>query len=385
MRPGARVAAAIEILDQVSAGMPVEQALTRWARSSRFAGSKDRAAVRDHVFDVVRHWRSAAALGGGEDGRARMIGQLRAAGADLSALFDGVGHAPAPLSDHERDAGAAPSSRAAVLDLPDWLLPRFDASLGADADRTAQMLRARAPVTLRVNAARASVADAQKSLSEESIETVVNPRATTALTIVEGARRLRQSAPFTTGLVELQDAASQAAVAHISGTGRLLDYCAGGGGKALALAAAGWQVTAHDAEPDRMRDLSSRAARGRHDIAVSEPGQIPQHSPFDAVLCDAPCSGSGTWRRAPEAKWRLTDERLTELTQIQASILDTAQAFVAPGGALYYATCSVLAEENAAQVSAFVARNPSWGCDVQWHWPVDDWGDGFYLARLLRA
>ncbi|WP_299686633.1 RsmB/NOP family class I SAM-dependent RNA methyltransferase [uncultured Tateyamaria sp.] len=385
MTPGARVAAAIEILDHIAGGTPAEQALTRWARASRYAGSKDRAAVRDHVFDVLRHWRSAAAYGGGETGRARMIGRLRDAGADLATLFDGNGHAPAPVTKAETGSGAAPTSRAETLDLPDWLLERFDASLGADTDRTARALQRRAPVTLRVNASRGTVADAVHSLADAGVQTIANPRADSALTIEAGERKLRNSDAYTNGLVELQDAASQAAVAQIAGSGRVLDYCAGGGGKALALAAAGWTVTAHDADPSRMRDLPARATRGGHDLHLSEPSELTQMGRFDAVLCDAPCSGAGTWRRAPEAKWRLTPDRLAELTTVQAQILDTAQVYVTPGGALYYATCSVLVEENAAQSAAFVARNPEWRLDADWHWPVDDWGDGFYLARLLRA
>ncbi|MEO1365008.1 MAG: RsmB/NOP family class I SAM-dependent RNA methyltransferase, partial [Pseudomonadota bacterium] len=306
MTPGARVAAAIEVLDHVGTGTPVEQALTRWARSSRYAGSKDRAAVRDHVYDVMRQWRSAAALGGGESGRARMIGRLRAAGADLDALFNGQGHAPTPLTEAEVDCGAAPDTRAAALDMPDWLLERFDASLGADAERTALALRDRAPVSVRVNIGRGSVEDALHALAVDAVTAHPNPRAATALTLQEGARRLRAAKAYVSGLVELQDAASQAAVALITGQGRVLDFCAGGGGKALALAAQGWDVTAHDAKPARMRDLPARAARGGHDIRIVTTQELADLPPFDVVLCDAPCSGSGTWRRAPQAKWDLT-------------------------------------------------------------------------------
>ncbi len=385
MTPGARVAAAIDILDQINDGDAAEQALTRWARASRFAGSKDRAAVRDHVFDVLRHWRSAAAYGGGMSGRARMIGRLRDAGADLDALFDGNGHSPDPLTDAERTAGAAPIERADELDLPDWLLARFDESLGPAADSAAQALKTRAPVTLRVNLAKATVAEAAALLNRDGVETRVNPRAQTALTVRAGERKVRGAKAYMSGLVELQDAASQAAMAHVTGQGRILDYCAGGGGKSLILAAAGWNVTAHDASPARMRDLPARAERGGHDIRISETLALGDLEPFDTVLCDAPCSGAGTWRRTPEAKWRLTPERLSELTDLQGAILDAASGHVAAGGALYYATCSVLLEENAAQVSAFLARNPDWRCDEDWHWPIDAWGDGFYLARLLRA
>ncbi|MEM8579452.1 MAG: RsmB/NOP family class I SAM-dependent RNA methyltransferase, partial [Pseudomonadota bacterium] len=146
MTPGARVAAAIEVLDRIAAGDAPEAALTRWARASRFAGSKDRAAVRDHVFDVVRTWRSSAALGGAETGRGRMIGLARRAGLPLDDLFSGEGHAPAPLSAAERAAGKAPDNLAAAWDLPDWLLPLWQESLGDGAEAAARASQARAPV-----------------------------------------------------------------------------------------------------------------------------------------------------------------------------------------------------------------------------------------------
>ncbi|MEL7166822.1 MAG: RsmB/NOP family class I SAM-dependent RNA methyltransferase [Pseudomonadota bacterium] len=381
MTPGARVAAAIEILDRIADGAPAEQALTRWARASRFAGSGDRAAVRDHVFDVLRHWRSDAARGGGETGRARLIGRCRAAGLDLDALFSGQGHAPSPLSDAERNAGRVPEPGGEACDLPDWLVPEFETALGPTWTRAARALQTRAPVSLRVNLARCDVTTACESLAADGIDVRRNARAGTVLTVCEGARKLRRSTAFQDGLVELQDAASQAAVALIAGSGRLLDYCAGGGGKALALAARGWDVTAHDADPARMTDLPNRAQRGGHTITVTE---APEGK-FDAVLCDAPCSGSGTWRRTPEAKWRLAPERLTELTALQVDIMVRAQTHVAPGGALYYATCSVLTRENVDTVARFCAAHTDWALDQAWTWPVDDDGDGFFFARLKRS
>lgn len=384
MTPGARVAAAISILDEISAGMPAEQALTRWARASRFAGSKDRAAVRDHVFDVLRHWRSDAVRGGAETGRGRMIGRLRACGVDPATLFDGAGYGPSALSPAEQQAGAEPQDTATLWDMPDWLIPHVQRSLGADAERTALALTQRAPVTLRVNTARSDRGAARAALTAEGIETVPNERASTALTVTSGARRLRNSEAYRAGLVELQDAASQAAVANLPGQGRALDYCAGGGGKALALATQGWQVTAHDAAPERMRDLPERAARGGHDIAICPPGDLKEGDRYDLVFCDAPCSGSGTWRRAPEGKWALTPERLAELVEIQADILRVAVRHVAPGGTLAYATCSVLDVENSAQITRFLEAHPDWQQVKVLSWPVDALGDGFFCAHLTR-
>ncbi|MEL7133430.1 MAG: RsmB/NOP family class I SAM-dependent RNA methyltransferase [Pseudomonadota bacterium] len=384
MTPGARVAAAIEILDQIDAGQPAEQALTRWARASRFAGSKDRAAVRDHVFDVLRHWRSDAVRGGGQTGRARMIGRLRGQEMDPDTLFTGDGHAPARLSDAERGAGAPPTSIGDRWDLPEWLVPQFEQSLGQDAARTALALTARAPVTLRVNLVKSTREGAREALARDGIHTVENPRAHTALTVREGARRVRNAQPYLSGEVDIQDAASQAAVAAHMGPGRALDLCAGGGGKALALAAQGWSVTASDIDADRMRDLPARAARGGHKIRVCPTEALSDAGAYDLVFVDAPCSGSGTWRRAPHAKWVLSPDQLAALVATQRDILASAARHVAPGGTLAYATCSVLQCENEAQVAAFLEAQPGFAKAHEQKWSVDDWGDGFFTAHLTR-
>ncbi|APZ54840.1 RsmB/NOP family class I SAM-dependent RNA methyltransferase [Salipiger abyssi] len=382
MTPAARIAAAAGILDEIAGGRAAEQALLRWARASRFAGSKDRAAVRDHVFDALRRWRSAAALGGGESGRARMLGLLRQAGTDPDTLFTGAGHAPAPLSVAERAAGSVPEG-AEALDLPDWLWPLWSASLGEEAAQAAEELRHRAPVFLRVNSLRATCDSARAALAEEGIATRPHPLAETALEVTEGARGVARSRAFTEGLVELQDAASQAVVAALplAPGMRLLDYCAGGGGKALAMAAriAG-PVAAHDANPARMSDLPARAARAGAEISrIADP-----KGPYDLVLCDAPCSGSGSWRRAPEGKWRLTEAGLDDLCRTQAQILTAAAALVAPGGTLAYATCSMLTPENGAQVADFLAGHPGWTLGSEHQFLPRDGGDGFYLACLTR-
>jgi 16S rRNA (cytosine967-C5)-methyltransferase len=380
MTPGARVAAAIEIIDAIEAGQAAEQALTRWARNSRFAGSKDRAAVRDHVFDALRHWRSDSARGGGTTGRARMIGRMRSTGIDPDEFFTGIGHAPPPLRDGERIDAKVEGN--ATWDLPDWLITAFQDSLGDAAEATAHALTARAPITLRVNTSRSDVTKAREILARDDIVAMPNTRAATALSVTDGARKLRTSRAYADGLVELQDASSQAAVNGLTGQGRALDFCAGGGGKALALAAAGWDVTAHDIDPRRMRDLPDRAARGGHKLTVRPPDELSGTGTFDLVFCDAPCSGSGTWRRTPEAKWNLTQDRLLALLDMQAQVLDAAVPFVGDKGLLVYATCSLLRSENDDQVAAFLDRHPDWKLKFCQHWPVDQSGDGFYVAHL---
>ena len=385
MTPGARIAAAIEVLDDMVEGLAAEQALTRWARRSRFAGSKDRAAVRDHVFDVLRRRRTAAHLGQGSDGRALMIGILRAQGHDPEMYFSGEGYGPAVLSEVEQEVPPPSPDAATRWELPDWLIPLFQSALGPRAEETAIALQDRAPVTLRVNSLKADANLAQQMLTDAAVTTINNPLAPTALTVTDGARKIRNSAPYLDGAVELQDAASQAVVGALPGGRRVLDYCAGGGGKALALAAdPAREVFAHDIDPRRMNDLPQRAARAGATVTLLETTELAEHPPFDIVLCDAPCSGSGAWRRSAEGKWTFTPMRLAELTGIQDSILDDAASLTAPRGTLVYATCSVLSDENEARVDAFLERNPDWQVTFSRRFNVDTHGDGFFTAHLKR-
>ncbi len=385
MTPGARIQAAAEVLDEILGGVAAEKALTGWARRSRFAGSKDRAAVRDHVFQALRCRRSYACLGGAETGRALMLGAVRSEGRDPTEVFTGEGHAPSALSEAEAVAGRAPEALGDRFDLPDWMIPYFEGALGANWGDTAKALTERAPVVLRVNLCKASVEQALRALAEEGIEVERAEVAEAALVVREGARRVAGSRAYGEGLVELQDGSSQAAMECLSVPegARVLDYCAGGGGKTLALAArAEAEWFAHDAAPQRMRDLPERAKRAGISVTLLEhPGRA---GPYDLVLCDVPCSGSGTWRRSPDAKWRLTPKSLAELTKTQAKILKQASALVSDGGRLAYATCSVFREENEAQIAAFVTGYPAWRQEAVYRWPVSTQGDGFFLAILTR-
>ena len=381
MTPAARLSAAIEILDRVLAGAPAEQVLTNWARASRFAGSGDRHAVRDLVYDALRCRRSFAALGGAETGRGLILGGLRSAGVDPETLFTGEGHAPAPLS--SADIGQAPTGFAA-LDIPDWLASQMRQDLGDAFEAVAEALRHRAPVILRANLARGSRASARAALAEAGIEAEPHPLSPTALLVTAGARRVSASEPYTGGLVELQDAASQAVVdaLPLADGMRVLDYCAGGGGKSLAMAArARVKLLAHDSDPRRMRDLPARAKRAgiKVEVLPGAPSGL-----FDLVLADAPCSGSGSWRRAPEGKWALTPQRLQDLRNIQSEILDKASALVQPRGWFAYATCSLLNAENRDQIDAFLARTGKWSLQRELRLTPIDGADGFYLALLQR-
>ncbi len=386
MTPAARIQAAIDILDKILAGAPAEKALTGWARRSRYAGSKDRAGVRDHVFDALRCKRSFAALGGAETGRGLMIGAVRASDGDLETLFSGAKHAPEKVRDEE--VGRPFASDAERYDIADWLWPEFTRSLQQETVSAAKALQHRAPVHLRVNLLRGDVPRAIRELAAEDIVVQSHSACETALEVIGGQRRIAQSRAYLDGLVELQDAASQAVVASLKlrpGM-RVLDYCAGGGGKTLAMAACeGIEVFAHDFAPERMRDLPKRAERAGAKVNILSASQITKLGPFDLVLVDAPCSGSGSWRRAPAGKWALTEGRLQELTATQYEILDRTSDMVARGGVLAYATCSMLDVENQGPVDSFLKANSDWSLAFQKSWLVSGGADGFFTAHLTRG
>jgi 16S rRNA (cytosine967-C5)-methyltransferase len=206
----------------------------------------------------------------------------------------------------------------------------------------------------------------------------------TALEVIDNHRKISQSQCYIDGLVELQDLSSQAVVQalplapHL----RVLDFCAGGGGKTLAMAAhVTGPVFAHDTNPGRMTDLPLRAARARARVTIiKHPAGM-----YDLVLADAPCSGSGSWRRDPAGKWALTRERQTQILLLQAQVLDAACRHVAPHGVLAYATCSLLQAENQGAVDGFLQRHSGWRQTFQHQWTPLSGGDGFFLALLVRV
>ena len=382
MLPAARISAAIEVLDRVLGGTPLEPALTNWGRANRFAGSGDRAAIRDLVFDAWRCKRSYATLGGGETGRGLMLGRLRAAGDDAALVFTGIGHAPAALvaaddPQHANDLDA--------LDCPGWLAPRLQQSLGDRFAAVMQALQHRAPVFLRVNLARATRDSVIEMLAADGIIAAPHLLARSSLKVITSSRKILTTKPYLDGLVELQDVASQAVVEDIPAKSgqKILDFCAGGGGKTLALAARlNSHVWAYDAAPARMHDLPDRAKRAGAKIGIlTDPAQ---HAPYDVVLVDAPCSGSGSWRRDPAGKWALSEARLADLVQLQADVLNKAALLVAHDGVLAYVTCSLIAEENQDQIARFLLQETAWQQASTRHLTPLDGGDGFFLSILTR-
>jgi 16S rRNA (cytosine967-C5)-methyltransferase len=395
MIPAARVQAAIELLDQIIAaaagqGAAADTIIQRYFKERRYAGSKDRRAVRDLVYAAIR-----AHVAPPMSGRAAMIGLAREDTA-LASHFDGSRHGPAPIAAAEMaEAAATPGA------VPGWLAPHLAALV--DEDEQAALL-GRAPLHVRVNALKTSRETVCAALPGATLLDAVPY----GLVLPEGTP-LETTPEWQAGLIEVQDAGSQyiAAACRARPGETVLDLCAGAGGKTLALAAdmggAGLLVAA-DINRDRLSRLRPRAERagaGVMETLLLDGGResemlAPLAGTVDCVLVDAPCTGMGTWRRNPEARWRLSPEMLTRAVGQQARILDLAAPLVKPGGVLVYAVCSLLDPEGRGQVEAFMSRSPGWvaealaGAGRPWGpgrllTPAHDDSDGFFVARLRKA
>ncbi|HEX4159285.1 MAG TPA: RsmB/NOP family class I SAM-dependent RNA methyltransferase [Rhizomicrobium sp.] len=381
MTPSARLQAAIEILDALEqTNRPADRMLRDWFRVRRYAGAKDRAAIGERVFAVLRRrgelmWRMKSA-----EPRALVIGGLLAEGLDgdaIEMLLDGSKYGPAPLSGSERAMLAVPRNEAPPLwvqgEFPAFLEPELARSLGANLLDEMRAMAERAPIDLRVNTVKATRDEVLRELHGEGFEAEPAPYAPHGIRIVEreGAAALSRTRAFLEGRFEFQDEAAQiAALLCAAKPGeRILDLAAGAGGKALALAADmnnRGVIVARDGDPIRLARLAPRAARAG--VTIIREG-APDEDAFDAVFVDAPCSGSGAWRRQPEQKWRLTPERLVELQTLQDTLL--AEAAQTSPTRIVYATCSLLACENEDRVAHFLARHRNYAI----HPAADVWGE----------
>jgi len=380
MTPAARISAAIEVLGDIEARRrPAADALKDWGLSHRFAGSKDRAAIASLVYDALRRKASAAWIMGGNAPRAVVLGMLklqRSLDADaIATLCSGERFAPEPLSEDERerlekaDLSGAPAHVAG--DFPDWIEPSLQRLFGDDLVPEMQALTARAPLDLRVNTLKVSSReDAHDALPHlGAVETPLSPLGLRIAPSEDGRGPAVQSEPeFIKGWIEIQDEGSQV-VALLSGAKpgeQVVDLCAGGGGKTLALAAMmenHGQIYATDNDARRLAPIHDRLARaGVRNVQVRTPrakadAVTDLDGKIDCVLVDAPCTGIGTWRRNPDAKWRLRPGSLEVRRNEQAAVLDRAARLVKPGGRIVYITCSILPEENDEALSAFMERH----------------------------
>ncbi|MEE4154555.1 MAG: RsmB/NOP family class I SAM-dependent RNA methyltransferase [Erythrobacter sp.] len=392
MTPAARVQSAIELVDAVIAaargkGAPADRLIAEHFRTRRYAGSKDRRAVRELVYRAVRACGPVP-----PSGRAAMLA-LAGQDAELAALFDGSAHGPAPI---------APGEAVAETGLaPGWLTAALAAS--GIAGEAAEALLARAPLDVRVNALKADRATLALPEPGERLA------ATGGLRFATGTSAQSWDA-YAQGLIELQDHGSQliCEALPVKRGDVVIDLCAGAGGKTLALAARlgnAAKLVAADTDKRRLGNLAPRAARAGALLEAQvllDPGRElaalePWRGAADHVLVDAPCSGSGTWRRNPEARWRLDRGELARLTALQDHVLEVAAELVRPGGTIGFVTCSLLDAEGTERIEAFLARQADWEagevalklgekCGKGWRLqPFRDETDGFFVAILRRA
>jgi 16S rRNA (cytosine967-C5)-methyltransferase len=379
MTPGARLAAAIDVLADIETRhRPAADALKDWGLSHRFAGSSDRAAIAGLVYDSLRRRASAAFLMGEQTPRAIVLGTLRRErGLTVEAiarLADGSRYAPAPLSEGERTrlAGdilpdAPPHVRG---DYPEWLDPHLERVFGDERAEEGAALASRAPLDLRVNTLKADRDEAAKALAHLKAEpTRWSPWGLRIRLAADAKSPAIHAEPaYLKGLIEIQDEGSQLAalLAGAKPGQQVTDLCAGAGGKTLALAAAmqnKGQIYATDDDKRRLAPIHARLERaGVRNVQVRTPKADGTEladlaGRIDLVLIDAPCTGTGAWRRNPDAKWRVRPGALEQRIKEQAATLERAAPLVRAGGRIAYVTCSVLDEENGAQVRAFVARH----------------------------
>ena len=393
MTPAARVQTAIEILDRIivaarDQGASADVILANDFRARRYAGSGDRRAIRDLVYRAIRQAGERP-----ESGRAAMLA-LALRDGDLAALFDGGPYAPAPITDEDKPARGGPA--------PKWLLKRLRT---ADLDREAiGAMAERAPLDLRVNRLKAR----RDALAEVLVGFVPTPHSPDGLR-GEGGTPVDRHPLHLDGSIEVQDEGSQliALACAVRPGMTVVDLCAGAGGKTLALAAAmenRGRLIACDTDRARLSRLPERAARAGVEICETrllDPGREAEAlgdllDAADLVLIDAPCSGTGTWRRNPEARWRLTPDRLHRLVALQSRLMSIAEPLVKAGGHMVYAVCSLLDEEGPDQAMKFLTAHPGWvaaallpgigeqrGGGVRLS-PTVSKTDGFFIAGLSK-
>ena len=395
MTPPARVQAAIDCLDAIvhaarEGGAAADTLIARYFQTRRYAGSKDRRAVRELIYAVIRSVGERPA-----SGRSAMLVHARAHDPALLDLFDGGPHSPAAVVPGE------PEARSGLA--PAWLVDRLRARFGDDTDRQLAALLARAPLDLRVNTLKATRDAVAAEIDADPVALI-----DTALR-VRGDLNVETLPAYHDGRIEVQDAGSQFAAAACEAVAgeTVVDLCAGAGGKTLALAATmhgEGRLIAADTDRERLRQLDPRAVRAGATIETRllDPGKEAAalsdlRGRCDLVLVDAPCSGTGTWRRNPEARWRLTPDRLARFVAEQGRLLSLAATLVRPGGRLIYVVCSLLPEEGEGVVDTFLAqtadwnplplRNPMGGAPVTKGvlTPGAQGCDGFFLGGLTRV
>ncbi len=443
MTPGARVQASIELLSQIGAeAQDPGTAIDGYFRSRRYAGAGDRRAITGRVYDNLRHrarldwWIARTGLPIDPDPRSRVLAQLavydRTSPDALTRLFTGTRHCPPQMTDGERDLADSLYGRPAMhaempqwvrLEYPAWMAPSLQALWGPRLETELQALGQTAPVDIRVNSLKATREAVQDALGQAKIDTEATPLSPIGLRLT-GRARLGGLKAFKNGWFEVQDEGSQVVSLLVGAEAGMtvVDYCAGAGGKTLALVAAmaasstdqdqrAGRIIACDVSRYRMDRMAPRLKRAgvtnlrRQIVTARDDNWVKANRGMaDRVLADVPCTGTGAWRRNLDAKWRFQPEDLAELLESQRTIMKQAASLVAPKGRFVYATCSLLTEENEAQLDWFLKNMPSFApCPIENVWaetiggtapdsgsglrlsPASTGTDGFYCAVLERT
>lgn len=415
MTPAARIEAVIGLLSGILVDTkPADACLSSYFRTRRYIGSKDRAAISQKLFRILRSYHRLSwhigAVQAMADARALVIADLllnrEHSAISLDEAFSGEGYAPKPLSAKEKELAAILEKKALTdsgmpeqvrLECPAWAYAALQESLGGRLEAEMKAMMTQAPLDLRVNAIKATREEVLSALKEEGIVAAPGRLSPVSVRLEERAQITRHPL-YTDGLVEIQDEGSQmvAVIADAKPGEQVADFCAGAGGKTLALAAMmqnKGRIVALDVLARRLEKAKLRFRRaGVHNIetrALDEKAEKwlkRQRGHFDLVLVDAPCTGTGTWRRAPDQRWRQLGPSLDELLSLQRDILQKAALMVRPGGRLVYATCSLLAQENELQIEQFLQKHPEFfrRDDFLKLTPATTDTDGFFAARLER-
>lgn len=406
MTPGARLAAAAEILTEVvGSKAAADRTIAAWGKAHRFAGSKDRAAIGARVYGVLRRLNECSHAMGSDAARALVLGSLKVIDGlgveQIEALCADGTHALGALSGTEREAlvaTPAPGAAWVSLNYPQWLHGELVSAFGDSLAREVEALNARAPLDLRVNTLKARRADVLGELAALGLEAGACQRAATGIRLAAGTdAKVMQLACYVEGRVEVQDESSQLAIALAGARPgeTVVDLAAGGGGKALGLAAAmenKGRLLVCDIGAERLERMKPRAERSG--ATIIEYAGNPYADDLrdrlargaDLVFVDAPCSSTGTWRRNPEAKWTLTPERASGYRAAQVELLERALSLCSPEGRVIYAVCSVLACEGKQQIEAICARVAGWRMARSlFLTPAQAGTDGFFAAELVQG
>ena len=421
MQHPAQIQAAIELLEQYNdMPIPVDKLMASFFKSRRYIGAKDKGVIADTIYTVFRRFAEIMEILSHEKHpqtpRAMVITSLMIEGENVAEIFAGTGYGPAPLDQKEQRLLGAnlQSIRSKMpvhsrLNVPEWSIEKLKDMFGEHWKEEALALHGRAPTDIRANVMKTNRKDLLSALKRQEFNFENTSLSPTCLRM-KSRKSLFGTEEFKKGFFEIQDEGSQL-IAHACGASRgqkVVDFCAGAGGKTLALAAAmGGKGTLYacDIHERRLGEMPKRLKRAgvadtvRTVLLTSETDKwVKRHKDqMDVVLIDAPCSGSGTWRRSPDSVWKLTEESLENLTKTQASILESACRLVKDGGTFVYATCSVFKEENHAQIEAFLAKHPEFeltepfgeghllaGQKMIQLSPHNTGTDGFFMAKMIK-